>query len=123
MVDKLSSGLDTVLSENGENLSGGEKQRLALARLWFEDSELVILDEATSNIDTETEALIQDSLKKMMNIGTMLIVAHRLSTIQHCDKIIVLKKGKIIESGTHLELLDKRGHYYNLYQLQYEKKN
>lgn len=81
------------------------------------------MDEATSNIDTETEALIQDSLKKMMNIGTMLIVAHRLSTIQHCDKIIVLKKGKIIESGTHLELLDKRGHYYNLYQLQYEKKN
>lgn len=59
----------------------------------------------------------------MMNIGTMLIVAHRLSTIQHCDKIIVLKKGKIIERGTHLELLDKRGHYYNLYQLQYEKKN
>ena len=84
---------------------------------------IMILDEATSNIDTETEALIQDSLKKMMNIGTMLIVAHRLSTIQHCDKIIVLKKGKIIESGTHLELLDKRGHYYNLYQLQYEKKN
>ena len=81
----------------------------------------MILDEATSNIDTETEGLIQDSLKKMMNIGTMLIVAHRLSTIQHCDKIIVIQKGRIKEEGSHKELLALKGHYYNLYKLQYEK--
>lgn len=80
-----------------------------------------MLDEATANIDTETEALIQDSLKKMMNIGTMVIVAHRLSTIQHADRIIVLQKGRIVEEGNHQELLKKRGHYYKLYQLQNHK--
>ena len=80
----------------------------------------MILDEATANIDTETEVLIQDSLEKMMNVATMLIVAHRLSTVQHADKIIVLDKGVIIESGTHQELLKKHGHYYNLYELQYK---
>jgi ATP-binding cassette subfamily B protein len=82
----------------------------------------MILDEATANIDTETEVLIQDSLEKMMNIGTMLIVAHRLSTIQHADKIIVLSKGEIVEEGTHQELLKRRGQYYKLYQLQYQQK-
>ena len=80
----------------------------------------MILDEATSNIDTETEQLIQDSLYKMMNIGTMLVVAHRLSTIQHVDKIIVLSKGEIIEQGNHQELLRNKNHYYNLYRLQYQ---
>ena len=81
----------------------------------------MILDEATANIDTETELLIQDSLEKMMNIGTMLIVAHRLSTIQHADNIIVLSKGKIIEQGNHFELLEQKGRYYGLYMLQYHK--
>ena len=81
----------------------------------------MILDEATANIDTETEILIQDSLERMMNIGTMLMVAHRLSTIQHADKIIVLSHGKIIEEGNHFELLEKRGKYYGLYMLQFEK--
>ena len=81
----------------------------------------MILDEATANIDTETEVLIQDSLEKMMNIGTMLIVAHRLSTIQHADKIIVLSHGEIIEEGNHFELLEKKGRYYGLYMLQYDK--
>jgi ATP-binding cassette subfamily B protein len=80
----------------------------------------MILDEATSNIDTETEQLIQDSLNKMMSIGTMLVVAHRLSTIQGVDKIIVLNKGEILEQGNHQELLKERGHYYNLYRLQYQ---
>ena len=81
----------------------------------------MILDEATANIDTETEILIQDSLEKMKNIGTMLIVAHRLSTIQHADNIIVLSHGKILEQGNHQELLHKRGRYYDLYTLQFQK--
>ena len=81
----------------------------------------MILDEATANIDTETEKLIQESLSKMMNIGTTIVVAHRLSTIQHADQIIVMRKGKIIESGNHQELLKNKGHYYQLYQLQYDK--
>lgn len=123
VIDKLPNKYNEIVRERGKNFSSGERQLIFFARVVSHKPNIMILDEATSNIDTETEALIQDSLKKMMNIGTMLIVAHRLSTIQHCDKIIVLKKGKIIESGTHLELLDKRGHYYNLYQLQYEKKN
>ena len=123
VIDKLPNKYNEIVRERGKNFSSGERQLISFARVVSHKTNIIIFDEATSNIDTETEALIQDSLKKMMNIGTMLIVAHRLSTIQHCDKIIVLKKGKIIESGTHLELLDKRGHYYNLYQLQYEKKN
>ena len=81
----------------------------------------MILDEATANIDTETEVLIQDSLEKLMNIGTLLMVAHRLSTIQHADNIIFLSHGEIVESGTHRELLAKKGRYYGLYMLQYDK--
>ena len=81
----------------------------------------MILDEATANIDTETEVLIQDSLEKMMNIGTMIIVAHRLSTIQHADNIIVLSHGEILEQGNHQELLKQKGQYYKLYQLQFNK--
>ncbi|MBO7120910.1 MAG: ABC transporter ATP-binding protein, partial [Bacilli bacterium] len=80
----------------------------------------LILDEATANIDTETEMLIQSSLEKMKNIGTMLVVAHRLSTIQHADNIIVLQNGQIIEEGNHQSLLKKRGYYFKLYQLQFE---
>ena len=81
----------------------------------------MILDEATANIDTETEILIQDSLEKMKNIGTMLVVAHRLSTIQHSDNIILLSKGEIVEQGTHQELLRQKGKYYQLYTLQFSK--
>ncbi len=81
----------------------------------------MILDEATANIDTETEQLIQDSLEKMRSVGTMLIVAHRLSTIQHADNIVVLSHGRIIEQGTHQKLLEKRGRYYQLYTLQYHR--
>ena len=82
----------------------------------------MILDEATANIDTETELLIQDSLEKMANIGTMLIVAHRLSTVQHADRILVLSHGEIVEQGTHQQLLEQKGRYYELYKLQYTKK-
>ena len=82
----------------------------------------MILDEATANIDTETEVLIQDSLEKMMNVGTMLMVAHRLSTIKNADNIIMLSHGEIVEEGSHAELLEQKGKYYKLYRLQYEKK-
>ena len=102
-------------------LSGGQKQRIAIARVFLKNPPILILDEATANIDTETELLIQDSLEKMRTVGTMLIVAHRLSTIQHADNIIVLSHGKTLEQGSHQELLAKHGRYYQLYTLQYHK--
>ncbi len=120
IINKLDGGLEYKVLERGSNFSSGERQLLSFARTIIHKPNIMILDEATANIDTETEVLIQDSLEKMMNIGTMLIVAHRLSTIQHADNIIVLHKGKIIESGNHQELLAKKGRYYNLYELQYK---
>ena len=120
-IDKLGDGLDEEVRERGNNFSAGQRQLLSFARTIIHKPEVMILDEATANIDTETEVLIQDSLTKMMNIGTMLIVAHRLSTIQHADNIIVLSDGKIIEQGDHHELLKKRGRYYELYTLQFNK--
>ncbi|MBQ7921903.1 MAG: ABC transporter ATP-binding protein [Clostridia bacterium] len=120
-IDKLSGGLDEVVRDRGNNFSAGQRQLLSFARTIVHKPTVMILDEATANIDTETELLIQDSLEKMMNIGTMLMVAHRLSTIQHADKIIVLSHGKIIEEGNHAELLEKRGRYYDLYRMQFEK--
>ncbi|MGM9970228.1 MAG: ABC transporter ATP-binding protein [Anaeroplasma sp.] len=119
-ISKLDGGLDYQVLERGVNFSSGQRQLLSFARTIIHKPSIMILDEATANIDTETEVLIQDSLEKMMNIGTMLIVAHRLSTIQHADNIIVLHKGKIMESGNHQELLAKHGLYYNLYELQYK---
>ena len=120
-IDKLKDGLDEEVRERGNNFSAGQRQLLSFARTIIHKPSVMILDEATANIDTETELLIQDSLEKMMNIGTMLIVAHRLSTIQHADNIIVLAHGEIIEQGNHFELLAKRGRYYDLYMLQYQK--
>ena len=120
-IDKLKGGLDEEVRERGNNFSAGQRQLLSFARTIVHKPSVMILDEATANIDTETELLIQDSLEKMMNIGTMLMVAHRLSTIQHADNIIVLSHGEIIEQGNHFELLEKRGRYYELYMLQYRK--
>ena len=120
-VGKLEGGLDEVVRERGNNFSAGQRQLLSFARTILHKPSVMILDEATANIDTETEILIQDSLEKMKNIGTMLIVAHRLSTIQHADKIILLSHGQILEEGTHQELLRRKGRYYQLYMLQYEK--
>ena len=120
LIDKLDGKMEYKVLERGSNFSSGERQLISFARTVVHKPNILILDEATANIDTETEVLIQDSLEKMMNIGTMLIVAHRLSTIQHADKIIVLHKGKIMESGTHQELLKQHGLYYNLYELQYK---
>lgn len=121
-INKLDDNYDQKVRERGNNFSSGQRQLLSFARTIVNEPKVMILDEATSNIDTETEQLIQDSLKKMMSIGTMLIVAHRLSTIQHVDKIIVLEKGRIIEQGKHQELLKNKGHYYKLYKLQYQEK-
>jgi len=120
-ISKLENGLDEVVRERGNNFSAGQRQLLSFARTIIHKPSVMILDEATANIDTETELLIQDSLEKMKNIGTMLIVAHRLSTIQHADNIILLSQGEIQEQGTHQELLRQRGRYYQLYTLQYEK--
>ena len=120
-ISKLSAGLDEEVRERGNNFSAGQRQLLSFARTIVHKPEVMILDEATANIDTETELLIQDSLEKMMNIGTMLIVAHRLSTIQHADKIIVLSHGEIVEMGNHDQLLKQRGRYYDLYMLQFKK--
>lgn len=123
IVAKMPKGLDEPVLERGNNFSAGERQLISFARVIAHKPNIMILDEATANIDTETEVLIQDSLKKMMNVGTMLIVAHRLSTIQHADKIIVLHKGRILEQGSHQQLLKQGGHYYQLYRLQYNNQD
>ena len=120
-IRKLKDGLDDEVRERGNNFSAGQRQLLSFARTLIHKPSVMILDEATANIDTETELLIQDSLEKMKNIGTMLIVAHRLSTIQHADNIIVLSHGEIVEMGNHFELLEKKGKYYGLYMLQFER--
>ena len=120
-INKLEKGLDEPVRERGNNFSAGQRQLLSFARTILHKPSVMILDEATANIDTETELLIQDSLEKMKNIGTMLIVAHRLSTIQHADNIILLSHGQIMEQGTHQQLLQQRGRYYQLYTLQYQK--
>ena len=120
-INKLEGGLDEVVRERGNNFSAGQRQLLSFARTIIHKPAVMILDEATANIDTETEILIQDSLEKMKNIGTMLIVAHRLSTIQHSDNIILLSNGQIIEQGNHQQLLALHGRYYDLYTLQYNK--
>ena len=120
-IGRLEHGLDEVVRERGNNFSAGQRQLLSFARTIIHKPSVMILDEATANIDTETELLIQDSLEKMKNIGTMLIVAHRLSTIQHSDNIILLSHGKILEQGTHQELLHLKGRYYQLYTLQFRK--
>ncbi|MGM9652514.1 MAG: ABC transporter ATP-binding protein [Eubacteriales bacterium] len=117
-ISRLSGGLDEEVRERGSNFSAGQRQLLSFARTILHKPEVLILDEATANIDTETELLIQNSLEKLMNIGTMLIVAHRLSTIRHADNIIVLSHGEIVEQGTHEELLRTKGRYYSLYMLQ-----
>jgi len=119
-IEKLPKGIDEEIIEKGENLSQGQRQLLSFARTVIHKPQILILDEATANIDTETEVIIQKSLEKIKNIGTMLIVAHRLSTIQHADQIIVLQNGSVIEKGNHQTLLKNKGYYYKLYELQFK---
>ncbi len=120
-IGRLDKGLDEEVRERGGNFSAGQRQLLSFVRTILHKPAVMILDEATANIDTETELLIQASLEKLRSIGTMLIVAHRLSTIQHADQIIVLSHGEIVERGSHQELLAKKGRYYQLYTLQFNK--
>ena len=110
-ISKLPNGIDTVIGETGYNISGGQKQLISFARALIKNPKLLVLDEATSSIDTETEKIMKDILKGK----TSIIVAHRLSTIKHCDKIVLIENGNILEQGTHLELLDKKGIYYKMY--------
>ena len=121
-INRLEKRYDEEVVERGENFSQGQRQLLSFARTVLHKPQILILDEATANIDTETEVLIQESLEKIKNIGTMLIVAHRLSTIQKADQIIVLQKGEVIEKGTHQQLLKNHGYYYKLYKLQFEER-
>lgn len=122
-INRLPAGYDEEVMERGSTFSSGQRQLLAFARALAFDPAILVLDEATSNIDTETELLIQDALTKLTRNRTTIVIAHRLSTIQHADNIIVLHKGKVRESGNHQELLAKKGMYYSLYQLQYLKQN
>ncbi len=120
-IEKLPNKYDEPVAERGATLSSGQRQLLAFARALATDPSILVLDEATSNIDTETEELIQDAVVKLIKGRTSIAIAHRLSTIQNCNKIMVLHKGKLRETGNHQELLEKKGIYYNLYQLQYKE--
>ncbi|HEY9062860.1 MAG TPA: ABC transporter ATP-binding protein [Pseudobacteroides sp.] len=122
-IEKFDNRYDEEVRERGATLSAGQRQLLAFARALAYNPSILMLDEATANIDTETEALIQDALEKITKNRTTIVIAHRLSTIQHADMIIVLHKGKIRETGTHQELLAKKGMYFNLYNLQYKNDN
>jgi ATP-binding cassette subfamily B multidrug efflux pump len=119
-IRRLPEGYAAHVRERGSNFSGGERQLLSLARVLVYQPEILVMDEATSSIDTETEALIQDALEKVMRNRTCLLIAHRLSTIRNADRIIVLHHGEVREVGSHAELMELGGIYHRLYQLQYD---
>ncbi|WP_308577804.1 ABC transporter ATP-binding protein [uncultured Parvimonas sp.] len=114
-INKLPNGIDTIIGENGYSISNGQKQLISFARALIKNPKLLILDEATSSIDTETEKIIQNKMKEILKGKTSIIVAHRLSTIKDCDKIVLIENGIILEQGTHLELINKKGIYYKMY--------
>ena len=119
-IEKLPNGFQTYLGENGANLSGGEKQRIAIARALYKTPEVLILDEATSSLDSASEKYVQNAVQSLRKKGkTVIIIAHRLSTVMRSDKIIVLKEGEMIEEGAHAELLLMKGAYYNLWKSQF----
>jgi subfamily B ATP-binding cassette protein MsbA len=118
-IDALPHGLDGRVGEGGALLSGGQRQRIAIARALLKNAPVLILDEATSALDSETESLIQDALKRLVRERTVLVIAHRLSTVEHADNIVVLDNGRIIETGSHAELLARGGHYAALHQMQF----
>ena len=116
----LPEGYDTVIGEQGTKLSGGERQRISIARALLKDAPILVLDEATSSLDTEAEIEVQEALENLMKGRTTLVIAHRLSTIRNADRIVVLVNGEIVEEGTHEALLDKKGEYFRLYQMQFK---
>jgi ATP-binding cassette, subfamily B, multidrug efflux pump len=120
-IRRLAEGFNAQVRERGSNFSGGQRQLLALARVLVFEPEILVMDEATSSVDTETEALIQEALENVMENRTSIIIAHRLSTIRNADRIIVLHHGEVRETGSHSELMARGGIYHRLYQLQYER--
>ena len=116
--ERFEDGLDTLIGERGVKLSGGQRQRIAIARAVLADPKILILDEATSNLDTESESFIQESLAKLMEGRTTFVIAHRLSTIRKANQILVIENGVIAEQGNHEELIAKEGRYYQLYTYQ-----
>jgi subfamily B ATP-binding cassette protein MsbA len=118
-VERLPEGYDTLVGERGVKLSGGQRQRVAIARAILKDPAVLILDEATSNLDTESERLIEDAMTRLLVGRTTLIIAHRLSTVRRADRLVVLDRGRIVEQGTHAQLLERRGLYARLYERQF----
>ena len=119
-IESLPQGYDTVLKDGGSSISKGQKQLLTIARAMLLDAPMLILDEATSNVDTQTERQIQEAMLNLMRSRTCIVIAHRLSTIKNADRIIVLHHGEVAESGTHQELMDRCGYYREMYQAQFE---
>ena len=118
LIDSLPDGLDTVVGEHGGKLSGGQRQRISIARAILKNPPILILDEATASLDTESEKLVQEALDRLMSSRTTIAIAHRLSTIKNADMIVVMDDGKIVECGTHEQLIEKDGYYKKLYSMQ-----
>ncbi|MBC7187326.1 MAG: ATP-binding cassette domain-containing protein, partial [Calditrichaeota bacterium] len=118
---EMPNGYDTVIGDRGVKVSGGEKQRLAIARAILRDPPILVFDEATSALDTESEILVQDAIKNLLQGRTSLVIAHRLSTVRHADRIVVLHDGKIVQEGTHEELMSRGGLYRRLYEMQFSE--